>query len=118
MKHEHGNDHCSCPYATAVAECANFCFSCAAHCAKKVSEGDIAHYETSRTCLDCATICSAALQIFARGGPYKDIISEAVTAACGKCAAACEAFSDDEHMRHCAEECRKCEKKLTEPAMA
>lgn len=116
--HESDHDHCSCPYAAAVAECANFCFSCAAHCAKKVSEGDVAHYETSQTCTDCGTICTAALQVFARSGPFKDIIGEAAAAACGQCAAACEKFPDDEHMAKCAAECRKCEKTLSEPAHA
>jgi hypothetical protein len=30
--------------------------------------------------------------------------------ACDRCATACEAFPNDEHMKSCAEECRECEK--------
>jgi hypothetical protein len=60
--------------------------------------------------LDCATICGAAVQILSRGGPYRDIIADACAAACGECATALEVFHDDEHMKKCAEICRKSER--------
>ena len=36
--------------------------------------------------------------------------STVIRKACAKCAAACEKFPDDAHMKKCAAECRKCEK--------
>ncbi len=73
-------------------------------------EGKKEHLTTLATCRDCATVCSAAAQIVARGGPFAGLICESCAKACGQCATACEAFPDDEHMKSCAEECRKCEK--------
>lgn len=93
-----------------VSECERACSCCASHCGEKVFEGDISHYATSRTCLDCATICGAAVQILSRGGPYKDVIADACAVACGECATALEVFLEDEHMKRCAEACRKSER--------
>ena len=72
-------------------------------------EGKKEHLTTLATCRDCATVCSAAAQIVARGGPFAGLICES----CAKPAASapwCEALPDDEHVSACAEECRNCEK--------
>ena len=107
--HGHGKeklDEC----AEACAECQVECNSCATHCLSMLKEGKKEHFETAQTCLDCATICAAASEVVARGGPFADLICTACADACEKCAKACEEFPDDKHMKKCAEECRECEK--------
>ena len=96
--------------AKACSDCQMKCERCGTHCAHMLKEGKKEHLTTLATCRDCATICSAAAQIVARGGPFSGLICEPCAKACGQCATACEAFPDDEHMKLCAEECRKCEK--------
>jgi hypothetical protein len=96
--------------AKACSDCQRACDLCATHCANMLHEGKKEHLKTLATCRDCATMCSAAAEIVARNGPFSALIAEACARACGHCAEACEAFPDDEHMKFCAEECRKCEK--------
>jgi hypothetical protein len=83
---------------------------CATHCAHRLHEGRKEHLTTLMTCQDCATVCSAAAQIVARGGPHSGPICECCAKVCDLCGTACEKFPDDEHMKACADECRKCEK--------
>jgi hypothetical protein len=96
--------------AKACSDCQRACDSCATHCTHMLSEGRKEHLATAMSCRDCATICAAAAQIVARGGPHSLLICECCAAACDQCGAACEKFPDDKHMQACAEECRKCEK--------
>jgi hypothetical protein len=96
--------------AKVCSDCQRECDTCATHCAHMLHEGRKAHLTTLMTCQDCATVCSAAAQIVARGGPHSVLICECCTKACDLCGTACEKFPDDEHMKACAEECRKCEK--------
>jgi hypothetical protein len=79
-----------------------------------VAQGKKEHQTTLRTCLDCATHCSAAAQITARRGPFSDLICKACAEACAKCGKECAKFSEDEHMKKCADECRRCEKACRE----
>lgn len=106
MQHHAMMEEC----AKACSDCQRACDLCATHCAHMLAEGKKEHATTLATCRDCATICSAAAQIVARGGPFTGIICDLCAKACAHCATACEAFPDDEHMKSCAEECRKCEK--------
>ena len=96
--------------AKACSDCQRQCDTCASHCAHMLAEGKKEHLTTLMTCRDCATICAAAAQIVAGGGPFSSIICESCATACSECAKACEKFPDDKHMKACAEECRKCEK--------
>ncbi len=97
--------------AKACADCQRECDSCASHCAHLVAEGKKEHMKTLGTCADCASICSTAARITARGGPFSGTICEACAKACAACGAACDQVGgDDEHMKRCAEECRRCEK--------
>jgi hypothetical protein len=96
--------------ARACSDCQRACDICAAHSTDMRQDGKKEHVTTSATCRDCATICSAAAQIVARGGPLSGLICESCASACGRCAAACETLPGDEHMKSCAEQCRKCEK--------
>lgn len=96
--------------AKACSDCQRECDSCATHCGHMLSEGKKEHLKTLMTCRDCATICAAASQVVAAGGPFSSIICESCEKACAECAKACEKFPDDKHMKACAEECRKCEK--------
>lgn len=96
--------------AKACSDCQRACDSCATHCGHMLSEGKKNHLNSLMSCRDCATICSAASQIVAAGGPFSSIICESCATACAECAKACEQHPDDKHMKACAEECRKCEK--------
>jgi hypothetical protein len=96
--------------AAACNACQLQCDSCARHCAELVAEGKKEHLTTLGTCADCANFCSAAAQIVARRGPLSVTTCQACAKACAVCGAACEKFPDDEHMKRCAQECRKCEK--------
>jgi hypothetical protein len=100
--------------AKACSDCQRACDMCATHCAHQMHEGKKEHVETLMTCRDCATFCSAASQITARGGPYAQLICSSCAEACARCGAACEKFPNDSHMKACAEECRRCEKACRE----
>ncbi len=111
-EHNQGLQAC----AKACADCQLACDTCATHCAHKVHAGEGEHIKTLMSCQDCADACSAAAHIAARGGPFATTICQACADICGGCAKNCEAFPDDEHMKKCAEECRKCEKACREMA--
>jgi hypothetical protein len=96
--------------AKVCSDCQRACDSCATHCTHMLHEGKKEHLTTLTTCQDCATVCSAAAQIVARGGPFSTIICSACAETCYDCGKACEKFPDDQHMKACAEECRKCER--------
>ncbi|MFN0051993.1 MAG: four-helix bundle copper-binding protein [Planctomycetales bacterium] len=96
--------------AKACSDCQRACDSCSTHCAHLSAEGKKEHLTTLMSCQDCATVCAAAAQIVARGGPHSVLICECCAKACEQCGAACEKFPDDKHMQACAVECRKCEK--------
>jgi hypothetical protein len=95
--------------AKACSDCQRACDACATHCTHMLLEGKKEHLTTLMTCQDCATVCSAAAQIVARGGPFSNTICAACAEACSLCAKECEKFPSDLHMKTCAEECRKCE---------
>src|SRR5262245_13180163 len=107
--HEMGN---AC--AAACGACQRACDSCATHCANLMASGGKEHKDTLWTCQDCATICAAAAQIVARGGPFAGLICTSCADACARCAKACEQHPDDAHMKQCAAECRRCEKECRE----
>jgi len=96
--------------AKACSDCQRVCDMCTAHCTTMVADGKKEHLVSLKECQDCATICSAASQIVARGGPHSMLICDICMKACDQCAKACEKFPDDKHMKACAEECRKCQK--------
>lgn len=100
--------------AKACSDCQRACSSCSTHCAHELHAGHIDHIATLATCQDCADFCSSAAEIVARGGPFAALICESCAEACSRCAAECEKFKDDKHMKMCAEECRKCEKACRE----
>lgn len=104
--HHAANEAC----AKACSDCQRACDSCATHCASMLADGKKEHLTTLQQCQDCATCCTAAAQIVARGGPHSTPICECCAKICDQCAKACEKFPDDKHMKACAEECRKCEK--------
>lgn len=111
-QHEHEGMMLAC--AKACSDCQRACDSCATHCADMLAEGKKDHKVTLATCRDCASVCAAASQIVARGGPFSVTICTACAEACAKCAKECEKFPDNKHMKMCAEECRKCEKSCTD----
>jgi hypothetical protein len=96
--------------AKSCSDCQRACDTCSTHCTHMLHEGKKEHLKALTNCQDCATVCVAAAQIVARGGPHSVLICESCAKSCEQCAKACEAFPDDKHMKACAEECRKCEK--------
>ena len=95
--------------AKACSDCQRACDMCATHCSHMLAEGKKNHLKSQAACLDCSTVCSAASQIVARGGPFAHLICAACAESCAKCATQCETFPDDKHMKACAQECRRCE---------
>lgn len=95
--------------AKACSDCQLACDTCTTHCGHQLHEGKKDHMTSMMACQDCATICSAAAQIMARGGPFANAICDSCAKACKDCAIVCEKFPQDEHMQACAKECRKCE---------
>ena len=90
------------------------CDACAAHCAELVADGKKEHFETLRTCQDCAAVCRAAGSVTARTGPMSDAICPACAEVCKRCGDACERHAADPVMKKCADECRACEKACRE----
>jgi hypothetical protein len=103
-EHRHHFEAC----AKACADCARECESCATHCAHLLAQGHKDHQKTLATCRDCAEFCTAAARITSRMGPMSGLICEACAKACDTCGGACDKFSDDAHMKRCAEACKKC----------
>lgn len=95
--------------AKACSDCQRTCDLCVTHCSHLLADSKKEHLTTLATCQDCATVCTAAAQIMARGGPFSTTICTACVEACSFCAKECERFPNDKHMKSCAEECRKCE---------
>lgn len=119
--HAHHGGHMKSPHmvcAQACSDCQRMCASCTHHCTQQVSEGKKEHLATLRSCQDCAEVCAVAASIVARGGPYTVDICRVCAEVCAKCAAECEKFPTDTHMKMCAEECRKCEKACREMVKA
>ncbi len=100
--------------AKACSDCQRACDMCSTHCAHKLHSGEKDHMASMATCLDCADMCAVASQVAARGGPFAATICGACAEVCAMCAKECEKFPDDEHMKMCAAECRKCEKACRE----
>jgi hypothetical protein len=96
--------------AKACSDCQRMCDMCATHCAHQLAAGKQEHLTTLATCRDCADFCATAAEITARGGPFAALICQGCAEACARCAVECEKFPTDEHMKLCAQECRKCEK--------
>ena len=86
------------------------CAPCATHCAHRLADGKKEHLSCLMHCRDCATCCAACCQVCARGGPLSAVMADCCAKCCDHCAKACEVFPDDQHMKACDEECRKCEK--------
>ena len=100
--------------AKACAACQLECDMCSTHCAHQLHMGKKDHITTLLHCQDCATVCAAASQIVARGGPMASVICQACADCCSACAKECDKFTDDAHMKKCAQECMKCEKACRE----
>jgi len=100
--------------AKACNDCQRICDACTHHCAHMVSQGKKEHMKTLRSCQDCATVCAAAAQIVARGGPFSDTICKACADVCKRCGDACDKVGEDKMMKQCADECHRCEKACQE----
>jgi hypothetical protein len=100
--------------AKACTMCLRECESCAHHCAHLLTEGKKEHLRTLGTCADCAEFCGSAAKITSRHGPMTVSICEACAKACDLCGTECEKSPDDEHMKQCAQACRKCERACRE----
>ena len=68
--------------AKACNDCQRACDQCTTHCATLVAEGKKDHLTTLKECQDCATCCSAAAQIVARGGPCCVMMCECCAKTC------------------------------------
>jgi len=100
--------------AKACADCMRECESCAHHCAHLVAGGKKEHLRTLGTCADCGDVCAAAAKVTSRHGPAAAPTCESCAKVCDLCAAACEKFPEDEHMKRCAKACKDCAKACRE----
>jgi hypothetical protein len=100
--------------AKACADCMRACESCAHHCVHLAVDGKKEHLKTAGSCVDCAEFCAAAAKIVSRQGPLATTICESCAKACDICAAECEKFPNDAHMKDCAKSCRDCAKACRE----
>jgi len=116
-KAQPGHDEHFAACAKACAECMRECDSCAHHCAHMVADGKKDHLKTLSTCLDCGDICGTAARVTSRHGALAVPVCEGCAKSCDECAAACEKFPDDEHMKRCARSCRDCSKACKEMIM-
>ncbi len=107
--HAQAFDQC----AKACGDCQRACDSCATHCQHMLAQGKKEHQTTLRTCLDCADHCAAAARITARQDPSRLLFARLAKKPALAVAKSARRF-DDEHMKKCAEECRKCEKACRE----
>ena len=102
----HGRHFDTC--AKACADCQLECHSCDHHCEDLVAAGKKEHVKTMKLCADCGDICAVAANIVARHGTLSATVCDACAKACDECGKACAQFTDDEHMKKCADECKKC----------
>jgi hypothetical protein len=100
----------------ACSDCQRACDGCAKHCAEKLAEGKSAHRKTLASCAGCAEACSSAARLTAAESPYAVLTCRSCATICGLCAEECERMPEDEVMKRCAEECRRCEKACAEMA--
>lgn len=96
--------------AKACHECQRICDACSHHCVHLVANGNKEHLKTMQACQDCAAFCEMTGRIVSTMGPFADIAVDSCATACHRCAAACDRFPDDAHMKKCADECRRCER--------
>lgn len=61
-----------------------------------------------RTLIDCSEVCKAGVDITSHGSRSFQQFAAAFSEVCERCAVECDCFPDDEPMRTCAEECRRC----------
>ena len=57
---------------------------------------------------DCADICQTTARIVTRRSPRHADIATACASVCDLCAASCEKFIGDPHMKACANQCYLC----------
>ena len=70
--------------------------------------GDFAKTDHIRWLLDCAEICQIAGNFAIRQSEYAGDMLSTCAFICDDCAESCETFSNDEHMKNCAQICRNC----------
>lgn len=92
---------------TAALECHRICEETINYCLQQGGR----HAEAShiRLLTDCADLCRVAADFMARSSDFHPAICGVCADVCRQCAAACEAFGDDEQMMRCAQACRECE---------
>jgi hypothetical protein len=93
---------------TACVECINQCGSCFVHCTNLVASGKKEHVPTLKSCIDCGDLCAIAAKIMVRDGALVGPACEGCIKGCDACAAACEKYPTDDHMKACAKACRDC----------
>lgn len=105
---KHGQTNISTPIEVCIDNCTNtykLCSRMITYCLEK--GGEYAKPRHIELLQDCARICGISANFMIRGSDFYSL----TCAACAKislvCAESCEAFTDDEMMKSCAEACRK-----------
>lgn len=104
MSHHHSSEMDAC--IQACLDCSRECLSCATgHCLE--SGGKHTEPRHLRLMLDCADICQTSAAFMTRHSDLHQRTCELCAEVCAACAMSCSHI-DDEHIRHCAETCRRC----------
>ena len=93
--------------------CIRACLACAQLCTETVTHCLLrggAHAEANHiaTLLSCAEICQVSANAMLRGSHTHLSTCRACSEICKACAASCDTITDDEVLKRCADECRKC----------
>jgi hypothetical protein len=101
---------------TSALECHRVCEETVTYCLQQ--GGRYAEAAHIRLLTDCADICRTAADFMVRSSQFHPAVCGVCAEVCRQCAAACEAFGDDEQMRRCAQACRECEQACQQMATA
>lgn len=82
------------------------CNQCAVSC---LQEKDVQRMKKCiRLDLECAAICTAAVQVMSLNGELSEQLCQLCAEVCNRCGQECARFTEMEHCRKCAEVCRRC----------
>src|SRR5687767_3341622 len=103
------SDHISAEMQECIANCLDCHTVCLAAIQHCLQMGG-KHAEAShiRTLQDCAQICATSADFMIRGSQFHSRTCGVCAEICARCADECAAMGDDPMMQQCAEACRRC----------
>jgi hypothetical protein len=101
------------PVSREIETCMENCLDCSRACRETMSYcllkgGRHAELEHIKLLVDCAAICTLAVEFMMRGSAGHGLVCGACAKICGDCADDCGMMEDDSRMQSCADICRRC----------